>query len=88
MKGWADKITRSKEDEKSLKIGIVAANNHYGGFGPGTVNMFREMLNLEPKSVDHIDLKDVGNQLELEKNFGNHLIKSKKDKQSTISDFV
>lgn len=88
MKGWADKITRSKEDEKSLKIGIVADNNHYGGFGPGTVNMFREMLNLEPKSVDHIDLKEVGNQLELEKNFGNHLIKSKKDKQSTISDFV
>jgi uncharacterized protein YecE (DUF72 family) len=88
LKGWADKITRLKEDEKSLKIGIVAANNHYGGFGPGTVNMFRQMMNLEPKSVDHIDLKEVGNQLELEKNFGNDLIKSKKDKQSTISDFV
>ena len=88
MKGWADKITRLKEDENSLKIGIVAANNHYGGFGEGTVNMFREMINLEPKSVDHIDLKEVGNQLELEKNFGNDLIKSKKDKQSTISDFV
>ena len=43
MKGWADKITQIKEDEKSLKIGIVVANNHYGGFGPGTVNMFREM---------------------------------------------
>lgn len=88
MKGWADNITRLKEDAKSLKIGIVAANNHYGGFGPGTVHMFRQMLNLEPKSEDHIDLKEVGNQLELEKNFGNDLIKSKKDKQSTISDFV
>ena len=50
--------------------------------------MFRQMLNLEPKSVDHIDLKEVGNHLELEKNIGNDLIKSKKDKQSTISDFV
>lgn len=88
MKGWADKITQLKEDEKSLKIGIVAANNHYGGFGPGTVNMFREMLNLEPKRVDHIDLKEIGNQLDLEKKFGNDLIKSKKDKQTTMSDFV
>ena len=42
MKGWADKITQIKEDEKSLKIAIVVANNHYGGFGPGTVNMFRD----------------------------------------------
>jgi hypothetical protein len=29
------------------KMGIVAANNHYGGFDPGTVNMFREQMDLE-----------------------------------------
>jgi uncharacterized protein YecE (DUF72 family) len=88
MKGWADKVTQLKEDEKSLKIGIVAANNHYGGFGPGTAKMFREMLNLEPKSVDHIDLKEIGNQLDLEKKIGNDLIKCKEYKQTTMSDFV
>ena len=42
MKGWTDKINQLEQDEKDFKIGIVAANNHYGGYGLGTVNMFRE----------------------------------------------
>ena len=57
MKGWADKITRLKEDEKSLKIGIIAAYKPYGGFGSGTVNKFREMVNMDPK-LGNIDPKD------------------------------
>lgn len=40
-KAWAAKINQMRVNEKSVKIGIVAANNHYGGFGPGTVYMFR-----------------------------------------------
>ena len=88
MKGWADKISQLDEQEKSLKIGIVAANNHYGGFGPGTVNMFREMMNLEPKSIEHIDLRDIGNQLHLQEHSDSGLVKRKKDKQTSISDFV
>ena len=35
-----------KQNEKEVKIGIVVANNHYGGFGPGTVNMFRERMEM------------------------------------------
>ena len=88
MKGWADKISQLEEQEKSLKIGIVAANNHYGGFGPGTVNMFREMLNLETKSIEHINLKEIGNQLHLQEHSDSGLVKRKKDKQTSISDFV
>lgn len=88
MKGWADKISRLEEREKSLKIGIVAANNHYGGFGPGTVNKFREMLNLEPKSIKHINLKEIGNQLHLQEDSDSGLVKRKKDKQTSISDFL
>jgi hypothetical protein len=88
MKGWADKISRLEEREKSLKIGIVAANNHYGGFGPGTVNKFREMLNLEPKSIKHINLKETGNQLHLQEDSDSGLVKRKKDKQTSISDFL
>jgi uncharacterized protein YecE (DUF72 family) len=30
-----------------VKLAIVAANNHYAGFGPGTVNIFRHLLGLE-----------------------------------------
>ena len=88
MKGWADKISQLEEQEKSLKIGIVAANNHYGGFGPGTVNMFREMLNLETKSIEHINLKEIGNQLHLQEHSDSGLVKRKKDKQTSISEFV
>ena len=30
-----------------VKFSIVAVNNHYAGFGPGTVNIFRQLLGLE-----------------------------------------
>jgi hypothetical protein len=29
-----------------LKIGIVAANNHYAGFGSSTANTLRKMIGL------------------------------------------
>ena len=31
----------------NFKFSIVAANNYYAGFGPGTVNIFRQLLGLE-----------------------------------------
>jgi uncharacterized protein YecE (DUF72 family) len=33
---WANKMKEVRENEKDVKVGIVAANNHYGGYGPGT----------------------------------------------------
>jgi hypothetical protein len=33
-----------KEKEKKIRLAIVAANNHYTGFGPGTANVFRGIL--------------------------------------------
>jgi hypothetical protein len=53
INGWADKIKEVKQNEKDAKIGIVAANNHYGGFGPGTVNMFRESMEMEPLTFEN-----------------------------------
>ena len=29
---------------------MIAANNHYAGFGPGTANMFRKMVGLSEVS--------------------------------------
>lgn len=43
MQYWADELKKAQKD-KALKIGIVAANNHYAGFGPGTSNTFRKMI--------------------------------------------
>ena len=36
-----------KSDLSGVRFSIVAANNHYAGFGPGTVNIFRQLLVLE-----------------------------------------
>jgi hypothetical protein len=30
-----------------VKLAIVAANKHYAGFGPGTVNIFRQLVGLK-----------------------------------------
>jgi hypothetical protein len=54
---------------KRTKLAIIAANNHYAGFGPGTANMFRNMLGLpeakweiggieqKQESLDDLDVK-------------------------------
>ncbi len=44
MEKWAENI-KTVEDERT-KLAIIAANNHYAGFGPGTANMFRNLLGL------------------------------------------
>lgn len=48
MKYWSDRFRTVQKDEKELKVGIVAANNHYAGFGAATANMFRVMSNMSP----------------------------------------
>jgi len=52
MKRWTDKIKQVKEHEHNVKIGIVAANKHYGGFGPRTVNIFSVKL-LTDRNCSH-----------------------------------
>ena len=56
MNKWAGRIKRVKQDrgrsssEKEISLAIVAANNHYAGFGPGTANMFRKIVGLSEVS--------------------------------------
>jgi hypothetical protein len=38
-----------QKNEKNVKNAIIAANNHYAGFGPMTEKLFAEMMNLENK---------------------------------------
>ena len=44
MQKWADNI-KTVEEER-IRLAIVTANNHYAGFGAGTVNIFWNMLGL------------------------------------------
>jgi hypothetical protein len=43
LKRWSDSLRSIKN---IAKFAIVAANNHYAGFGPSTANSFRKMLGL------------------------------------------
>lgn len=45
MQTWV-KVIEKLENAKQLKIAIVAANNHYAGFSPGTVNIMRKLIGL------------------------------------------
>ena len=45
IRKWIKKI-RSVQEDKRINTAIVTANNHYAGFGPGTVNIFRSMLGM------------------------------------------
>ena len=55
-----------KQNEKDVKIGIVAANNHYGGYGPGTVDIFRQNMDMEKLSFDNIDIPKISRDSQLE----------------------
>jgi uncharacterized protein YecE (DUF72 family) len=74
---WADNI-KAIQDER-IKLAIVTANNHYAGFGPGTANIFRNMLGLPEAKWE-----DTGKEQEQEASSQHDLDL----KQSTLSDFL
>ena len=47
MKKWSRFLKKAREEQRDrLNLAIVAANNHYASFGPGTANTFKKMLGL------------------------------------------
>jgi len=52
LQRWSEQVKRVKE---KAKFAIVAANNHYAGFGPATANSFRKMVGL--KEVEWEEMK-------------------------------
>ena len=86
IRNWANRMKEVRQREKDVKVGIVAANNHYGGYGPGTVDIFRENLDMKKLSFENVDIVKINRDLQLE-NLGDRK-QSKKGKQTSISDFV
>jgi uncharacterized protein YecE (DUF72 family) len=65
MEYWARQLLSAEGDAKEARsIGIVAANNHYAGFGPAMANAFRKMVGLvditELKGKEQQSLADFG----------------------------
>ena len=44
LRAWSQSVQRVRDE---AKYAIVAANNHYAGFGPATANSFRRMVGLK-----------------------------------------
>ena len=67
-----------------VRFSIVAANNHYAGFAPGTVNIFRQLLGLEEVKwgEEYISRGDL--EKDEVSNMKKRVIKTK---QTSLSDF-
>ena len=87
IRNWANKLKEVKQNEKDVKAAIVAANNHYGGYGPGTVDIFRQNMDMEKLSIENVDITKINRDLELETKFNFSDLRNK-EKQTSISDFV
>ncbi|MGH9974349.1 MAG: DUF72 domain-containing protein, partial [Nitrososphaeraceae archaeon] len=70
-----------------VKFSIIAANNHYAGFGPGTVNIFRQLLGLEEVKWgdDFVPNDDLEKEEKETGGTGKRIIRSR---QTSLSDFL
>ena len=58
MKRWANEIKKAETGKirgrrNEVNLAMIAANNHYAGFGPGTANLFRKMVGLSELSWEN-----------------------------------
>jgi uncharacterized protein YecE (DUF72 family) len=94
MQLWTNIIEDTQKNEKNVKTAIMAANNHYAGFGPMTAKLFAEMMELKDKIrpfpiVDYkISFKEF-NKTEEEKSKQNFKIykQLRSTRQTDISEF-
>jgi hypothetical protein len=77
MKKWSWFVKKARKEQLDrLNLAIVAANNHYAGFGSGTANTSRNMLDLSEVRWDNIEIPDTE-----VRTFSN-------TKQTSLSDFL
>jgi hypothetical protein len=50
---------RSARPQHKVKVAIVAANNHYAGFGPATANSFGNMVGLKEEVGEEMKQKHL-----------------------------
>ena len=95
MRKWVNRIKRVEKDNEEenkhrLNLAIVAANNHYAGFGPATANIFRKMVDLPEATWNE---KDKVQKQEVSSSSSNSYYSSsssnskKRKLQKTLTDF-
>ena len=70
MSNWAEQIKnveigKEKGRRSEVRDAMIAPNNHYAGFGPGTVNIFRNMVGMSELSWE--DQQQIQVQLQQQK---------------------
>ena len=99
MNKWAEEIkkveTEKERGRKEVSLAMIAANNHYAGFGPGTANLFRKMVGLSELSwADQQQLQKIlqlQQQRESDQQVSKLNIPSKKytkKRQSSLTEFI
>jgi hypothetical protein len=88
MKQWADELKKVETGKirgksKEVNLAMIAANNHYAGFGPGTVNLFRKMVGLSELSWENRN--QLQERLELRKRQLEQLGQDQRIKNSKVS---
>jgi uncharacterized protein YecE (DUF72 family) len=91
---WSNIFKDIQTNEKNVKTAIVAANNHYAGFGPMTAKLFAEMMRLKnylkpfPISDYKIPYSNKTSIFENNNyNYRTYKQYSKKTRQTDISEF-
>jgi uncharacterized protein YecE (DUF72 family) len=82
MKQWVEELRSVQRFEKKVKAAIVSANNHYAGFGPGTVKLFRKMMDLP-----QLTWEDQNEVIFTESTSGKEKLIKPNPRQTLITDF-
>ncbi|HEU4444825.1 MAG TPA: DUF72 domain-containing protein [Nitrososphaeraceae archaeon] len=104
MKQWEDELKKVdtgniRGRRKEVSLAMIAANNHYAGFGPGIANLFKKMVGLSKLSWENRNQlqerleirKRQLQQLEQDqqiKNSSNATPKNIKKRQNSLTEFI
>jgi uncharacterized protein YecE (DUF72 family) len=99
MNNWAEQIKnvdggKEKGRRSEVRDAMIAANNHYAGFGPGTVNIFRNMVGMSELSWE--DQQRIQEQIQQQKeqekeypiNTSTPISKKTKKRQTSLAEFT
>jgi len=93
MEIWSKILADVDRKVNGIKMAIIAANNHYAGFGPMTAKLFADMMNLKDRirSFPILDYKLPPNEIFRSENKQNYRTYKQqqysKPRQTDISEF-
>ena len=100
MSNWANEIKnveggRERGRRNDVRDAMIAANNHYAGFGPGTVNIFRNMVGLselswenQPQIEEQLRQRKEQEKNQLINNSNFTFSKKSKKRQTSLTEFT